>query len=418
MKKKTEQYKFKKMLDHLSSFKGRHTELISLYISAGYEISKVAQQIRDEQGTATNIKSTATRKNVLGALEKVSQHLTLFKQTPLNGLVIFCGNISDKEGVSDIQLFSFEPIEPLSTRIYRCDQEFVLDPLYDMLEVKEVYGLLIVERNEATVGLLKGKSIEMADYMTSGVPGKTRAGGQSAHRFERLRDAADQEFRKRIGEHANRIFLDQENLIGILVGGPGHTKNKFVDGGFLHHELRKKIIGIVDTSYNGEYGLRELVDRAGDILQDLELTRERELVQQFLKRLVNDEPVTYGEKEVRHALQIGAVDTVLLSEDVDLFRVTESCEVCDFTKEVTISGDTLENMKEDLPSENCPQCGNVRLVIAEEKELLEDFSEMADATGAELELISTETEEGTQLYRAFGGIAALLRFKVEQIVSP
>ncbi len=405
------------MLDHLSSFKGRHTELVSLYIPAGYEISKVAQQIRDEQGTATNIKSTTTRKNVLGALERVAQHLTLFPQTPPKGLVIFCGNISEKEGVSDIELFSLEPIEPLSVRVYRCDQQFVLEPLYGMLETKEVYGLLIVERNEATIGLLKGKSVEAVDYMTSGVPGKTRAGGQSAHRFERLRDAADHEFRKRIGEHANRILLDQENLVGIIVGGPGHTKNKFIEGGFLHHELRKKIIGILDTSYNGEYGLRELVDRAEDILQDLELTQERVLVQHFLKQLVNDEPVTYGEKEVRYALQIGAVETVLLSEDVDLYRVTIDCEVCNYKKAQTISGEELHKLKEELDSKNCPNCGNLKLSITDQKELVDDFSEMADATGAELELISTETEEGTQLMRAFGGIAALLRFKVEQAVS-
>lgn len=392
--------------------------MVSLYIPVGYEIHKVAQQIRDEQGTAVNIKSTSTRKNVLGALEKVAQHLTLFKQTPPNGLVIFCGNISEREGVSDIQLFSLEPIQPLSVRVYRCDQEFVLDPLYDMLETKEVYGLLVVERNEATIGLLKGKSIDVADYMTSGVPGKTRAGGQSAHRFERLRDAADHEFRKRIGEHANRIFLDQQNLVGILVGGPGHTKNKFLDGGFLHHELRKKIIGIVDTSYNGEYGLRELVDRAENILQDLELTHERELVQHFLKMLVNDEPVTYGEKEVRYAFQIGAVDTALLSEALDLYRVVVVCEVCSYKKETTMNEETLQTLKEDISSTNCPQCGNIKLVIKEEKELVDDFSEMADATGAELELISTETEEGMQLFRAFGGIAALLRFKVEQTISP
>lgn len=417
MKKKTEQYKFKKMLDHLSSFKGRHTELISLYISAGYEISKVAQQIRDEQGTASNIKSTTTRKNVLGALEKVAQHLTLFKQTPPNGLVIFCGNISEREGVSDIELFSFEPIEVLSVRVYRCDQEFVLDPLYDMLEVKEVYGLLIIERNEATIGILKGKSIEMVDNMTSGVQGKTRAGGQSAHRFERLREAADHEFRKRIGEHADRILLDRENLVGILVGGPGHTKNKFVEGGFLHHELRKKIIGILDTSYNGEYGLRELVDRAKDILANLELTQERELVQHFLKLLVNDEPVTYGEKEVRYALQIGAVETVLLSEDLDLYRVTIVCDVCGYREEKTISEEKLKEFKENLTDVNCPECGNLKLTIRDEKELVEDFSEMAEATGATVELISTETEEGMQLMRAFGGIAALLRFKVEQTVS-
>lgn len=391
--------------------------MVSLYISAGYEISKVAQQIRDEQGTASNIKSTTTRKNVLGALEKVSQHLTLFKQTPPNGLVIFCGNISEREGVSDIQLFSFEPLESLSVRVYRCDQEFVLEPLYDMLEAKEVYGLLIIERNEATIGLLKGKSIEMADNMTSGVQGKTRAGGQSAHRFERLREAADHEFRKRIGEHADRIFLDQENLVGILVGGPGHTKNKFLEGGFLHHELQKKVISIVDISYNGEYGLRELVDRAKDTLQDLELTQERNIVQHFLKQLVNDEPVTYGEKEVRHALQIGAVDTVLLSEDLDWYRITLVCEVCNYKEEKTLSEEKLRELKEMLSTMNCPSCGNMRLAIEEEKELIEEFTEMAEATGADAELISTETEEGSQLMKAFGGIAALLRFKVEQTIS-
>ena len=392
--------------------------MVSLYIPAGYEISKVAQQIRDEQGTASNIKSTTTRKNVLGALEKVGQHLTLFKQTPPNGLVIFCGNISEREGVSDIQLFSFEPIESLTVRVYRCDQEFVLEPLYDMLEAKEVYGLLIIERNEATIGLLKGKSIELVDNMTSGVQGKTRAGGQSAHRFERLREAADHEFRKRIGEHADRILLDQENLMGILVGGPGHTKNKFLEGGFLHHELGKKVIGIVDTSYNGEYGLRELVDRAKDILQNLELTQERDIVQQFLKRLVNDEPVTYGEKEVRYALQIGAVDTLLLSEGLDLYRITLVCEVCNYRNDRTISEEKLEELRENLSDMNCPDCGNFKLVIQEEKELIEELTELAEATGADVELISIETEEGTQLYKAFGGIAALLRFKVEQTVSP
>ena len=415
--KKTAQYKFKKLLDHLSSFKGRHTELVSLYIPAGYEIFKVAQQIKDEQGTASNIKSTATRKNVLGALEKVAQHLTLFKQTPPNGLVIFCGNVSEREGISDIELFSFEPIEPLSVRIYRCDQEFVLDPLYDMLEAKEIYGLLIIERNEATIGLLKGKSIEMADYLTSGVQGKTRAGGQSAHRFERLREAADHEFRKRIGEHADRILLDQEHLVGIIVGGPGHTKNKFLEGGFLHHELGKKVIGIVDTSYNGEYGLRELVDRAKDVLQNLEMTQERELVQRFLKLLVNDEPVTYGENEVRYALHIGAVDTVLLSEDLDLYRFTTVCEVCGYREEKTLAEEKLAQFKDELSTINCPQCGNTKLVMKEEKELIDEFSELAEATGANVELISTETEEGTQLMRAFGGIAALLRFRVEQTVS-
>jgi len=131
-----------------------------------------------EKSTAKNIKSTATRKNVIEALEKIIRHLKTFKKTPKNGLAIFAGNVSEVEGQEDLQIWSIEPPMPLKTRIYRCDKEFVLDALKEMLEVTEVYGLLVMDRKEATIGLLEGKRIEVLQKMTSGVPSKVRAGGQ------------------------------------------------------------------------------------------------------------------------------------------------------------------------------------------------------------------------------------------------
>ncbi|MFQ6088405.1 MAG: peptide chain release factor aRF-1 [Candidatus Methanofastidiosia archaeon] len=405
----TQTYKFKKILEELSSHRGRHTELVSLYIPQGYEISKITSQLREELGTASNIKSTSTRKNVTSALEKVLQHLTLYKKLPENGLVIFCGNISEREGNPDITLFSIEPIKPLTIKLYRCNQEFVLDPLYEMLGVKEVYGLIIIERNEATLGSLQGTRIVMEDSLTSGAPGKIRAGGQSAQRFARLREIADHEFKKRVGEHATRLFLERENLSGILVGGPGYVKEKFISGDFLHHELRKKVIGVLDISYNGEFGLRELVERAKDLLSKLDYTRERELVQEFLKRLVRDEAVAYGEREVRRALELGAVDTLLLSEGLSLKRVKISCDACGLTKLKTAKESELR----DLEEKKCPKCGNLRLSIKESLDLLEELTELAQKTSTNVEIISKETEEGTQLLKAFGGIAAILRFRIE-----
>ncbi|HNU61703.1 MAG TPA: peptide chain release factor 1, partial [Methanofastidiosum sp.] len=163
-------YELKKQLKFLSKIRGRHTELVSVYIPAGYEISKVAAQIKDEQGTATNIKSKGTRKNVLSALERVMQHLRLYKMTPPNGLVIFSGNISEDEGSPRIELFTLNPPDPISVRIYRCDQQFVLDPLLEMIEDKRVFGLVIVERGEASIGLLRGKKVELLKHLTSRVP--------------------------------------------------------------------------------------------------------------------------------------------------------------------------------------------------------------------------------------------------------
>ena len=96
------------MVKELDSYRGRHTELVSVYIPAGYSISDVINQLIQEKSTASNIKSKATRKNVLTALEKIIQHLRLFKQTPENGLVTFCGNVSEVEGKEDIKIWSFE----------------------------------------------------------------------------------------------------------------------------------------------------------------------------------------------------------------------------------------------------------------------------------------------------------------------
>ena len=175
--KQEEILKLKKLIRELESYKGRHTELISVYVPAGANIVDVANQLFEEKGTASNIKSKTTRKNVLTALEKIIQHLKLFRETPPNGLVVFCGNISPVEGKEDIRLWSFEPPEKLSTKLYWCDQVFVLDPLKEMLSEKEIFGLIVLDAREANIGLLEGKKIVPLKHLESTVPSKTVKGG-------------------------------------------------------------------------------------------------------------------------------------------------------------------------------------------------------------------------------------------------
>ncbi|MBU2104227.1 MAG: peptide chain release factor 1, partial [Nanoarchaeota archaeon] len=163
------------IVEELGIHKGRHTELISVYIAAGYDVNSVQRQLEAEKSTAKNIKSAATRKNVVEALEKIVRYLKTLKKTPDNGLAIFCGNVSQVEGQSDLQLWNIEPSQPLKIRLYRCDKEFVLEPLKEQLEVDEVFGLLVMDRKEATIGLLEGKRIEVLQKMTSGIPSKVRA---------------------------------------------------------------------------------------------------------------------------------------------------------------------------------------------------------------------------------------------------
>lgn len=356
---KLQSYKLKKIINELKAIRGRHTELVSVYIPAGYDLNKIINHIAQEQGTASNIKDKNTRNNVIDSLEKMIRHLRLFKKTPENGLAVFSGNVAAQEGKTDLKIWSIEPPIPLNYRLYRCDQTFVLDELEKMLDVKGVYGLIVMDNRDGAVGLLKGTSIQVIRELTSGVPGKTRAGGQSAMRFARLREEAKHDFYKRISEVVNKEFLGMKDLKGILVGGPGMTKETFVHGNYLNNELKKKVIAIEDLSYTGEYGLNELVEKSKDKLAEEDITKEKELVNELLTMLaINTEKVAYGKEEVRKALELGAVDKLLISEVFDA---------------------------------------------------VEEFETLAEKYGTKVFIISTETREGVQL-RDLGGIAAILRY--------
>lgn len=398
-------YEFKRKLEELREKTGRGTELVTIYIPPDKQISDVVAQLRDEHGQAANIKSKSTRVNVQSALDSILARLKYFKKPPENGMVIFCGMISTGGDRSTMETIVIELPDPITTYMYRCGSEFVLGPLEDMLTEKKTFGLLVLDRREATIGLLKGRHIEPIRHLTSNVPGKQKKGGQSARRFQQLRLIAINEFYKRIGDSATKIFLevDHKDLQGILIGGPSPTKEEFMSGEYLHHELQPKIRGIFDISYTDESGLYELLDAATDTLQNLDMMQEKTLVNRFMRELVSDRGLaTYGEDSVRKNLKMGAVDTLLLSEDLRRIRIYVKCTSCDYHYEKTVQkSDKLET---------CPRCDKA-LELAKIIDIVTELSEMGEQMNSVIKFISTDFEEGEQLMNAFGGIAAILRFQ-------
>ena len=82
-------YKIRKTLQELSKIAGRGTELITVYIPKGKQLHEVITNLREEQGTADNIKSDLTRTHVVDSLSRVTQRLKLYKKTPYNCLAIY-----------------------------------------------------------------------------------------------------------------------------------------------------------------------------------------------------------------------------------------------------------------------------------------------------------------------------------------
>ena len=397
-------YKLKKLIDELSAIRGRHTELVSVYIPAGYSITDVIGQLKDEQGTASNIKSKTTRKNVVTALEKIVQHLKIFKETPPNGLAVFAGNISEVEGKEDIKVWSFEPPERLPTKIYWCDQTFVLEPLKAMIQEHDIYALIVLDAREASIGLLSGKSIKSLKNLDSTVPSKTVKGGMSQGRYDRLREDAINEFLNEIGDVANEILLKQE-IKGLIIGGPGPVKEKFAKGKYLNYMIANKLLGVKDTGYTGDFGLRELVERAEDLLKDSVIAREKAVMNRFFTELEKNGPVTYGLNEVKQAIESGAVDTLLISEGFDWVRVRFACQ-CGAEETKDLKRSVFQAKKE----QKCGKCGGWMKPSGEEMDLMDLIMEAAEKTGAKVEIISLETPEGGQ-FKELGGIAAMLRYK-------
>jgi peptide chain release factor subunit 1 len=408
-------FRTKQLLEELRSKKGFHTELVSLYIPHDRKISDITNHLKNEISESQNIKSKLTRKNVLDSISSLLGQLKNINDVPENGLVMFSGAIpqSNTAGTERNELYIVDPPEPVQTFRYHCASEFLLWPLQDMLEAKETYGLLVIGRRESAVGYIRGNHVEIIREFTSGIHGKFRAGGQSQRRFERLIEEGEKQFYRRISEEINKIFLDMENLQGIFIGGPGPSKEKFYNEESLDYRLREKILDVVDLGYGGSEGIRALIEKVKDKIENVKYVREKQIMQRFMKEISNDTGLaTYGLEEVQKSLNYGAVDTLILSERLDTYKIVVECSNCGLKENHTSKIQEVNDLESTLQDKNCPECGSNAFNIIKKISLIEELGEIAESTGSDIEIISSQTEEGEMLYSTFGGIVAILRYKI------
>lgn len=401
-------YEFRRALEDIKKVKGRGTELISVYVPAGRQISDVMARLRNEYAESSNIKSRVTRNHVLWAIESAMNKLKQYRKVPENGLVIFTGEASAGADKYEQVSFVIEPPRKTTLDTYRCDSSFFTEPLQDMLVDRDLYGVVIIDRKEATAALLQGKRIEyLWGPEESGVQSKHGRGGQSQRRFERIiEDQAHQWFVK-VGDKMTELFLNRP-IQALLVGGPGATKEYFVSEGYLHHELQKKLHKqLFDVGYTDETGIKELLDKAEGELAGLELVKERRLMRRFMAEIPKPGGglATYGEAHVRAALETGAVDTLLVSESLRKVRVSLTCPNCGAGRAATVDEGKAQG------PHPCLKC-QTPMAVQSFAELVRDFADQASRYGSRVVLVSTESDEGKVLLTAFGGLGAILRFAV------
>ncbi len=362
-KLKVDKNQLRIIIRDLKKWRAPATTLLSLYIPPGRPISDVMSMLRQEMSITDNIKLKRTKDAVQTALSMAMERLSMIPKTPENGLVIFSGR--DAETGKEICIV-FSPPEPVPVYYYRTDKWFHTEFLEEMVEEKDVYGLIIIERDEATIGLLKGAFIEVVDDMVSYIPGKHHKGGQSQRRYDRIIEQMVDDFYKRVAERAKEIMLpllEEGKLKGILIGGPGYSKQDFVKEGYLDHRLRKLVLKrLIDVSYQGEAGLREMVMKAQDLLEGQRYVEAIRKIEELKLHMAKDDGLAvYGEEEVQTAAEMGALDTLIVTED---------------------------------------------------HPRLEELRSLAEKSGAKLVVVPPSLPEGAWLKAAFGGVAGILRFRI------
>jgi peptide chain release factor subunit 1 len=396
-------FQLKRQLRMLEGFHGNGTELITVYIAAGSPIHEMNGKLREEAGQASNIKSKSTKLSVLGALERIMNHFKTYKRTPPNGLAVFCGNVSENSAKVDIQLFAFEPPEPLNIGAYRCDSRFFLEPLQTLMGTTDSYGIVVLDGREAIVAIVKGTNITVIKKLNSTAHAKIRKGGQSARRYERLIEEAIEVYYKRVGESMDSAFLKDEKVAvkGVIVGGPGPTKEFFMKMKPFNYQIQ--VLGVVDTGYTDEYGIREVLSKSESLISQQEAVKERILIDRFIKSVVNEGLATYGEKQVREAILSRQAESVLLSEGLTHLSGTYKCPSCsEETKKAF-----RERPDDTIP---CPKC-NSQAKLQSKELLIDEITDLARSQEIEVEIVSTDTVEGNQFFTGFGGIGAFLRYK-------
>ena len=357
----TERHRLRRKVEQLKAYKGRHSSFTTLYIPPTKSLMDVTSFVKTELAGSDNIKSKANRKNVADNLTAIISELTKLNDLPPNGLAFFFG-IEEEGGTGRTIREMLVPPAPISQFIYQCGREFVTAELESMTEPKSLVVIVLIEGGKVTIGYLRGKHMELVRDEDFYIIGKTRAGGQSAKRYLRIREEKMVEFFRHVGRMLTELLVDNlDNVDAIVLGGNTIRCLEFLDKGDLDYRIREKIAEtIIPVSIIDETGLFQAMKEASRILKETEIYAERQAWDKFMEDLMKGlNTVTYGKKEVMEALVSGRVDTLMITEDL---------------------ADQMDTIYDEVSN-----------------------------YGSDLLVFSNQTESGTQL-KSFGGIAARLRW--------
>lgn len=388
--------------------------MISLIMPPRSQIPQYTKMLTDEYGTASNIKSRVNRLSVLSAITSTQQRLKQYTKCPPNGLVIFCGEALNNEGKIRKLTIDFEPFKPINTSLYLCDSKFHVEALSELLESDDRFGFIVMDGNGSLFGALSGNTREVLHKFSVDLPKKHGRGGQSALRFSRLRDEKRHNYVRKVAEVAVQNFItnDKINVTGLVLAGSADFKNELSHSDLFDPRLQSKIVQIVDVSYGGENGFNQAIELSAESLSNVKFVQEKKLLSKYFEEIAKDQGMfCYGHEDTLKALDAGAIDVLIVWENLELMRYT----LRDGENNVSITF----AMPDTPAASYLIGSDGQELELIDEKPFVEWLAENYLEYGARLEFVTDKSAEGAQFVKGFGGVGGLLRYKLnfEQLMD-
>jgi len=304
--------------------------------------------------------------------------------------------------------YAIEPYKPLTRFTYLCDSKFHTNALEELLLSEDKYGFIVMDGHGTLYGLLHGNNQTVLHKFTVSLPKKHRAGGQSALRFSRLRDEARHNYVRKVGEIATTYFItnDLPNVKGIILAGSADFKSELSTSAHLDPRLKKVVIQIVDISYGGLTGFNQAIELSSNTLANVKLIEEKKLLESFFTEINMDTgKYCFGIKQTMDALEQGAIETLIVCEDLDLERYV-----------LTKSGDDQEIIKYCKTGEKINAIDEETKMVMNIKsnELwIEWIAENYKTFGTNLEFVTDKSSVGNQFVKGFGGLGGILRWALK-----
>ncbi|GMT08898.1 hypothetical protein PFISCL1PPCAC_195 [Pristionchus fissidentatus] len=401
-------WKIKKLIKSLELARGNGTSMISLIIPPRDQIPRVAKMLAEEYGTASNIKSRVNRLSVLGAITSVQGRLKLYSKVPPNGLVVYCGTIITDEGKEKKVNIDFEPFKPINTSLYLCDNKFHTEALQALLADDSRFGFIVMDGNGCLFGTLQGNTREVLHKFTVDLPKKHGRGGQSALRFARLRMEKRHNYVRKVAETAVEMFIkaDKVTVAGLILAGSADFKTELGQSDMFDQRLQAKMVKTVDISYGGENGFNQAIELSADALANVKFIQEKKLIGAYFDEISQDTgKYVFGVKDTIQGLEMGAIETLICWENLDIMRYKLKNGTTGEEKVITLRPDEEKNFTDAETA--------TELEVLEAIPFLEWLANSYKGFGAALEIVTDKSQEGAQFVKGFGGIGGLLRYRVD-----